>query len=127
MANRRAGTFLGQVADLVETAAGRGPPDRELLDRFVAARDEAAFAALVRRHGRTVLAVCRRVLRHEQDTEDAFQATFLVLAKKAGSVRKGEALASWLYGVAYRTAMAARKRNTRAQQRDRQAAVPVEA
>src|SRR5579885_3017820 len=82
-------------------AAGGQQPDRQLLDDFAACRDEAAFAALVSRHGAMVLRVCRRVLRHEEDAEDAFQATFLVLARNAKSIRRREALASWLYGVAY--------------------------
>jgi RNA polymerase sigma factor (sigma-70 family) len=84
--------------------------DGQLLGEFLATRNEAAFTALVQRHGRMVLGVCRRVLRHTQDAEDAFQATFLVLACKAGAVLRRESLGSWLYGVAYRTAQEARSR-----------------
>ena len=79
-------------------------PDRELLDRFVASHDEDAFKALVERHGAMVLGVCRRFLRQSQDAEDACQAAFLVLARKAASIRKCESLGSWLYGVAMRVA-----------------------
>src|SRR5262249_3469402 len=74
--------------------------DRQLLDDFTARRDENAFAALVARHGPMVLRVCRRVLDHEYDAEDAFQATFLILAKNTTGIRKREALAGWLHGVA---------------------------
>ena len=98
---------LGRVVRRLHAAAA-GPADRELLRRFVAG-DEPAFAALVGRHGPMVLRVCRRLLRHEQDAEDAFQATFLVLARRAGSVRRGEAVASWLHGVARRVALRARR------------------
>src|SRR4051794_18816930 len=91
----------------------RDVSDRQLLQHFLAQRDEAAFGNLVQRHGATVWGVCRRLLRQEQDAEDAFQAVFLVLARKAASIRKGEAVGSWLYGVAYRTALKARKSTTR--------------
>jgi RNA polymerase sigma factor (sigma-70 family) len=87
------------------------------LGQFVARNDEAAFGVLVRRHGPLVLGVCRRLLRHEQDAEDAFQATFLVLARKAAAIQRRAALLSWLYGVAYRiarrAAAAKRRRRTR--------------
>jgi RNA polymerase sigma factor (sigma-70 family) len=92
-----------------------GPPpdchlaDRHLLNRFVTARDEAAFAALVRRHGPMVLGVCRRLLHDAHEAEDAFQATFFVLAHKARSVSRPESLGPWLHGVAYRTAARARQ------------------
>src|SRR5690349_5197514 len=73
--------------------------DQQLLERFLSERSEVSFAVLVQRHGPMVLGVCRRVLRHMQDAEDAFQATFLVLAQRAGSIRKQESLSSWLHGV----------------------------
>lgn len=96
--------------------------DSQLLELFVHWREEAAFAALVRRHGPMVLSVCRRVLRHVQDAEDAFQATFLVLAKKAHQLQRPGLLANWLYGVAYRTAVHARQRATVRCAREREAA-----
>jgi RNA polymerase sigma factor (sigma-70 family) len=95
-------------------------PDSELLVRFLLRRDEDAFAALVQRHGAMVLGICRRVLRHEQDAEDAFQATFLILARKAGVVRRHEVLASWLYTVAQRTAQQLRAARMRLRWRERQ-------
>jgi RNA polymerase sigma factor (sigma-70 family) len=84
--------------------------DAELLARFAQRCDENAFATLVGRHGTMVLNVCRRVLRDEHAAEDAFQAAFLVLARKSGSLRRPESVASWLYGVAYRVALKARGR-----------------
>ncbi|HEV3023362.1 MAG TPA: sigma-70 family RNA polymerase sigma factor, partial [Pirellulales bacterium] len=88
-------------------------PDRDLLDRFVRDRDEAAFSALVKRHGGMVLGVCRRVLRNGHDAEDACQATFLVLARKAATIRKQASLASWLYGVAYHVAKNLKRNHAR--------------
>jgi RNA polymerase sigma factor (sigma-70 family) len=97
--------FLRSLA--APRSAGHAP-DAQLLARFAASRDEAAFEALVQRHELMVLGVCRRVLGDADDTEDCFQATFLVLARKAGSVRRQTSLASWLHGVAYRVALKAR-------------------
>jgi RNA polymerase sigma factor (sigma-70 family) len=83
--------------------------DEQLVQAFATSRDESAFATLLRRHGPMVLHVCRRVLGHEQDAEDAFQATFLVLARNASSLRKKSALASFLHGTAYRLALSAKR------------------
>ncbi|HEY7308607.1 MAG TPA: sigma-70 family RNA polymerase sigma factor [Gemmataceae bacterium] len=91
------------------TAAESGPQDdRHLLERFAQQREEAAFAALLDRYGPMVLRVCRRVLHDAHEAEDAFQATFLILARKAGTIRRHQSLASWLYRVAYHVAVRAR-------------------
>src|SRR5438067_6743403 len=101
-----------KVFDRVRGDAGDG----ELLIRYRRERDQDAFRSLVSRHGPMVLGVCRRVLRDHHAAEDAFQATFVVLAKKADAVRPPDRLAPWLYGVAYRTALKARGRAFRRQQ-----------
>jgi hypothetical protein len=80
-------------------------PDRQLLQRFATDRDQDAFTVLVKRHGQMVLRVCRRVLRQEQDAEDAFRAIFLVLSRNSSSIRKTKVVASWLHGVAHRNAL----------------------
>jgi RNA polymerase sigma factor (sigma-70 family) len=95
--------------------------DTQLLKRFARQKDEAAFAALVRRHGPMVLAVCRRVLHDAHDAEDAFQATFLVLVRKARFIARPELLANWLYGVAYRVAVKARANANRRSAHERRA------
>jgi DNA-directed RNA polymerase specialized sigma24 family protein len=99
---------LRRAAGAALARAG-GPADGELLGRFVRYRDGAAFSELVRRHGPMVLGVCRRILRHEHDAEDAFQAPFLVLARKAAAIRPVDRVGPWLYGVARHTALAARR------------------
>ena len=109
MATGQADTLLRHLRGLVVSQRARGLSDAELLQAFAAGREEGAFAALIERHGRLVWGVCRNVLRHEQDAEDAFQATFLVLARKASSIRKREALAGWLHGTAYRVALRAKR------------------
>src|SRR5437868_1187269 len=103
-------TTCGPLSRVRAAELGRdgGPTDGQLLARFVEERDEAALGALVRRLGPAVLGVCRRVVGDAHLGEDAFQATFLVLVRKADQVRPREQVASWLYGVAYRVARRAR-------------------
>src|SRR5262245_58007766 len=98
----------GRGAPRQVAAADEGRPDAELIDQFVAGRDGRAFARLVERHGPFVLGVCRRVLRNHHDAEDAVQATFLVLARKARHIRRRTALTGWLYRVAYHLAVKSR-------------------
>jgi len=110
--------FLRHLRRTAGIAEAAGLEDSQLLQRFLASRDEAAFTLLVRRHRAMVLGVCQRLLSNSHDCEDAFQATFLVLLRRASSIRKHESLANWLYGVAHRTALKARtlsKRHPRMQ------------
>src|SRR6516162_9262434 len=100
---------------------GDGPSDGQLLESFVSHREETAFEVLLRRHGPMVLGVCQRILRNIHDAEDAFQATFLVLARKAASVKPREVVGNWLYGVAYRTALKARAMNAKRRTKEKQA------
>src|SRR4051812_19257430 len=107
-------------AGLLREGAGR--TDGQLLEDYLRRRDTAALAALVGRHGPMVWGVCRRVLRHQHDAEDAFQATFLVLVRKAVSVVPRELVANWLYGVAHQTALKARATAATRKGRERQVA-----
>jgi RNA polymerase sigma factor (sigma-70 family) len=100
-------------------------PDEHLLKQFISSRDEIAFATLVRRHGRMVLGISRRILGDLHDSEDVLQATFLVLAQKARMVGNREALPSWLYKVAYRIALKAKARNDRRRQKETQVVTMV--
>ncbi len=108
MATAQASTVLRHIRGFVAAEQASQLPDRQLLERFRTGHEEKAFAALVQRYGPLVWGVCRRVLHNWHDAEDAFQATFLVLARKAGSIRKQESVGSWLYQVAYHAALKAR-------------------
>ena len=108
MAGVRRGAVLEQIDRLYREGTLAGLGDAELLERYLTHRDEAAFETLVNVHGPMVLGLCRRMLREPKDVEDAFQATFLVLVRKAPAIRDRELLANWLYGVAYRIASRAR-------------------
>src|SRR5947209_1653151 len=123
MATRAAGAVLRAI-EAGAAGAAAGATDRELLRRFAEGRDERAFAALFRRHAGLVLGACRRALANEQDAEDACQATFLVLARKAKGGRWQPSLAGWLYATARRVAANARAAARRRARREGKAAVP---
>src|SRR5262249_54590797 len=113
MASMRWGAVLRPIHCLFEKGRFVGWSDAQLLERFVALCDDAAFEALVARHGRSVHAVCRDVLCDPHDAEDAFQATFLILARKAGQLWVGDSLAAWLHRVARRIAVEANRQKAR--------------
>jgi RNA polymerase sigma factor (sigma-70 family) len=125
LTKERGGAVLQHVRTLFGVGTVAGLADAQLLERFVTRSGEAAegaFATLVGRHGPMVLRVCRSILRDEHDAQDAFQATFLILVRRAGAVRNRDSVASWLYGVAYRTACCARTATARRRRHERHAA-----
>jgi RNA polymerase sigma factor (sigma-70 family) len=121
MPNATLPTVLRHLRQLLGRTETSGLTDGQLLKRFIARRDQAAFTTLLERHGGMVLAVCRRLLDHH-DAEDVFQATFLVLVKKAMSIRKHQSVGSWLHGVAYRLAAKARAQAALRRHHERKAA-----
>ena len=121
MAIETLGAALRQINRLFADGVVAGLSDAQLLERFVGRRDAAAFEAIVARHGPMVLSVCRGILRDPNDAEDAFQATFLVLVKKAGSIRGQVVLGGWLYRVAHRVAIQANIAAARRRAREREA------
>jgi RNA polymerase sigma factor (sigma-70 family) len=120
MADRQLGALLQHLRRTTARSDASGLTDAQLLERFASQRQETAFEALVWRHGTMVHNVCRRLLRRPQDAEDAFQATFLLLVRKAGTIHKREAVGSWLYKVAYRVALRARSAEARRARREPQ-------
>ncbi len=123
MENRHAGVVEKQLEVLFREGTVTGLDDAQLLERFAAHRDEAAFAALLARHGPMVLAACRGLLRDVHKADDVFQATFLVLARRAGAIRHPDRLGAWLYGVACHAAARAKRSESRRLRREREAAM----
>src|SRR3954449_8238622 len=113
MKSRQNEAILGHVRQLFGAGTLVGMAEGQLLERFSSRRDEAAFELIVARHGPMVLGVCRRILSDPDDVEDAFQATFLVLVRKAGSLRDRDRVGNWLFGVASRVALRARATSSR--------------
>src|SRR5437870_616460 len=120
MATRQSRGVIRLLSGAMLLRDGTGRTDEQLLKEYVGRRDEAALAALVQRHGPMVWGVCRRVLSNYHDAEDAFQATFLVLVRRAASLAAPELLANWLYGVAHQTAIKARATVGKRRVRERQ-------
>jgi len=121
MASAQLGTVLRHLQGVITAKVSDDASDAELLERFIASHKEMAFQALLARHGRMVLQVCHRTGGNEHDAEDVFQATFLLLARKARSIRKRESVASWLHGVARRLALAAKGKQERRRACERRA------
>src|SRR5208283_4994999 len=121
MANEQLTCVLRHVRKLIGLERSTELTDGQLLDAFVVRRDEAAFTTLVQRHGPMVQRVCRRVLGDAHDAEDAFQAAFLVLARKAGAIRHRSSVGGWLYEVAYHLALRGRANAARRRKHERQA------
>jgi RNA polymerase sigma factor (sigma-70 family) len=119
MPNVQRGAVVHSIQRLFDQGTVVALDERQLLDRFVSRGDESAFEAIVGRHGPMVLSVCRRVLDNQHDVEDAFQATFLILVKKASSIRDRDMLGTWLHGVARRVAVRARANSRRRQPHER--------
>jgi RNA polymerase sigma factor (sigma-70 family) len=113
MTNGRLADVIRYLRRTIAPSEGSGVADARLLERFVSTKDEAAFELLVYRHGPMVFGVCQRVLGDVHDAEDAFQATMLALARKAGSIGKWNSVGSWLYKVAYRIALRAKSQATK--------------
>ena len=107
MSSMRRGAVIDSIQRLFDHGTVVALGERQLLERFITRGDESAFEAIIGRHGPMVLSVCRHVLDDHHDVEDAFQATFLILVKKAGSIRERDVLGTWLYGVARRVAVRA--------------------
>ncbi len=126
MANGQLATVVRQIHQFAGNTDPRESTDGQLLERFLAGEEESAFAALVRRHGPMVLGVCRRVLRDRHAAEDAFQAAFLVLLRRARSLDRRGSVAGWLYTVAYHVALRARAEAARRRQRERAVLQPPE-
>src|SRR4051812_33253252 len=121
MASAQLGDALRQIHRLFGEGTSAGLSDALLLERFLDRRDESAFAILVERHGPMVLGTCRAVLKDRHDAEDAFQAAFLVLVRKAGSIRGGDSLGGWLHRVARRVAIEANTEAARRRIKERKA------
>src|SRR6266851_5521373 len=119
MPQRQLDSFIRCLRRWAGAGTAMALTDAQLLERFVGHREEAAFEALVRSHGPMVFTLCRRLLHNAHDAEDAFQATFLVLVRKARSISKRESVGSWLYGVANRIASRERIRQAHRNKHER--------